>query len=207
MAEERIRVVIYDDELTALMERLNTVRSAEPKVKKTKESVDAIDKWMKSKDAKEFLKNIPRISRAERLAMTQIPGARMALQQTYRAKMLAGVSPYLVVAVLAIYVTKQIMEMWREIQRQRGEYEDLLRRGLDISHREYQALAAEQRGYATWLDQFQARVESQGFVDAIAEAVWMRLVELLPVTPPIEEQVLGWGFALKDGWVYNYVNP
>lgn len=188
MAEERIRVVIYDDELTAIMDKLNLIRSNEGKVKQTKETLSGIDKLMASKDIKEFMMNIPRMSRATRLAVTQIPGAREALAMTYRAKMMAAVNPVLIVAILAIYVAKQIQQMWEDIKRQRVEYEDLLREGLDLTHREYMALAKEQTGYATWFDQFQAEVKSQGYVDAIVELVWARIQSLIEITVSSEEK-------------------
>ena len=197
MAEEKIRVVIYDDELTAIMDKLNLIRSNEGKVKKTKESLSAIDKWMASKDIKEFMKNIPRISRAERLAITQIPGAREALAMTYRGKMLAGVNPALIVAVLAIYVAKQIQQMWEDIKRQRIEYEDLLREGLDLTHKEYMTLSKEQAGYATWLDQFQAEVRSQGYLDTIVELVLAKLQSLVEVAISSEEQAY-WDKLMDD---------
>ena len=188
MAEERIRVVIYDDELTAIMEKLNLVRSNEGKVKQTKETLSGIDKLMASKDIKEFMMNIPRMSRATRLAVTQIPGAREALAMTYRAKMMAAVNPVLIVAIIAIYVAKQIQQMWEDIKRQRVEYEDLLREGLDLTHREYMALSKEQAGYASWLDQFQAEVKSQGYLDTIVELVWARIQSLIEITESSEER-------------------
>jgi hypothetical protein len=188
LAEERIRVVIYDDELTAIMDKLNLVRSNEGKVKQTKETLSGIDKLMASKSIKEFMQNIPTLGRAYRLPLTQIPGAREALAMTYRAKMMAAVNPVLIVAILAIYVAKQIQQMWEDIKRQHVEYEDLLREGLDLTHREYMALSKEQTGYASWVDQFRVEMESEGFLNAMVELVWARVQSLIEITISSEEK-------------------
>jgi len=165
---EVLPVTVYTDDLNAAIVMVRGARDGSKKAKK--EAVDLMQ-LLKKGEIKDFMKNLPRIGRAERLLATQVPGMREALQYTYRGKMLAGADPILAIAVISIYVTQQIKRMQETIKQERISYENMLQAGLDLNYTELSRLTKIQTGYATWRDQFMAAVEDEGVLNAIKEIV------------------------------------
>ena len=87
-------------------------------------------------------------------------------------------------AALILYVVNLIYNFYKqlikEIENSRIQYEDMIRRNQDINHREYMALSKEQVGFASWADQFQSHVDSDGYINAIVELVWNKILAQVP---------------------------
>lgn len=183
---EELRLIVYDDELRDAIGKIMDARRLSPAISKTAGQAVVLKEVAESRTIKEFIANIPRISRAQRLLLTQLPGAREALTATYRGKMLAGADPMLAIMVISIYVVQQIKQMWETIKQERISYENMLQEGLDVTYSELKRLTELQTGYATWWDQFQSAVETEGFINAIRDIVIGVLPALLQgeVLPP-----------------------
>ena len=178
-SKEELQVIVYDEELVDAIGRIDSARRLSPIVSKTKGEAVVLKGIVESRSIKEFIRDIPRISRAQRLLATQIPGMREALTGTYRAKMLAGADPMLAIAVISLYVVQQIKQMWETIKQERISYENMLQAGLDLNYSELKALTDLQTGYATWWDQFMTAVETEGFANAVKDIVQAVLPALL----------------------------
>lgn len=169
--EETLHVIVYDEALVDAIGKLDSARRLSPIISKTKGEAVVLKGIVESRSIKEFIRDIPRISRASRLLLTQVPGAREALTATYRGKMLAGADPAIAVAVISLYVVQQIKQMWETIKQERISYENMLQAGLDLNYTELSRLTKLQTGYATWWDQFQTAVETEGFINAVRDIV------------------------------------
>jgi len=176
---EELRVIVYDDELVDAIGKITDARRLSPALSKAKGEAVILKEVAESRTIKEFIANIPRIGRAQRLLLTQVPLAREALAGTYRAKMLAGTDPVLAIAVISVYVVQQIKQMWETIKQERISYENMLQEGLDVTYSELKALTDLQTGYATWWNQFQSAVETDGFKNAVRDTVMGVLPALL----------------------------
>lgn len=183
---EELRIIVYDDELVDAIGKITDARRLSPALSKAKGEAVVLKEVAESRTIKEFIANIPRIGRAQRLLLTQVPLAREALAGTYRAKMLAGADPVLAIAVISVYVVQQIKQMWETIKQERISYENMLQEGLDVTYSELKRFTELQTGYATWWDQFQAAVETEGFIAAVRDIVISVLPALLQteVLPP-----------------------
>jgi len=87
-------------------------------------------------------------------------------------------------AALILYVVNLIYNFYKqlikEIETSRIQYEDMIRRNQDINHREYVALSKEQIGFSNWSDQFQSHVDSDGYINAIVNLVWNKILAQAP---------------------------
>ena len=204
---EELRIIVYDDELVDAIGKITDARRLSPALSKAKGEAVILKEVAESRTIKDFIANIPRISRAQRLLLTQIPGAREALAGTYRGKMLAGVDPVLAIAVISIYVVQQIKQMWETIKQERISYENMLQEGLDVTYSELKRFTELQTGYATWWDQFLAAVETEGFIAAIKDII-------LDVLPALIQREYGgrgaglgpepekWGLSYLREWLF-----
>ena len=116
-------------------------------------------------------------------------------------------------AALILYIVNLIYnfykQMIKEIENSRIQYEDMIRRSQDINHREYVALSKEQVGFASWADQFESRVDSEGYINAIVELVYNKWLSLAPALTEEEKTMLELYYQLTGGSNYksSEVNP
>ena len=97
-------------------------------------------------------------------------------------------------AALILYIVKMIYDFYKqaikEIEASRVRYEDLMRKNQDITHREYMELSKEQIGFASWLDQFQSHVDSEGYINAIVDLVWNKILAQAPTLSDEDRRLL-----------------
>ena len=184
--KETLQIVVYDEELVDAIGKIDSARRISPVVSSAAGEAAALKKVVESSGVRDFIKNLPTITRAQRLLLTQVPYAREALTMTYRGKMLAGADPMLAIAVISIYMVQQVKQMWETIKQERISYENMLSEGLSATHSEILALSDLQTGYATWWDQFQTAIETEGFINAVKTTVISVLPAILQaeVRPP-----------------------
>jgi len=113
-------------------------------------------------------------------------------------------------AALILFIVNMIYDFYqqlvKQIEAERSNYEDLIRRSQDINHREYLSLREEQTGFATWADQFQANVESEGWVDAIVTLAVNRILSMAPAITA-EERAQTELMINQGKYVQGTVNP
>ena len=109
-------------------------------------------------------------------------------------------------AALILYVVNLIYnfykQMIKEIENSRIQYEDMIRRSQDINHREYVALSKEQVGFASWADQFESRVDSEGYINAAIELAINKLLALKPALTEEEKTMLELWYKLTSAGNY-----
>lgn len=174
MATEELTLVVNDTELEVALMRLNLATTARKRVLQQAGGITGI------RDIRSLARQIPTITRAQRLVITQIPMTREALTLIYRLKMLAGAGAPLTAAVIGIYLAKWYERWQADLERERGNYETMIRKGQDLTHMEYLALEAAQVGYATAFDEFKAKWDAGEYLDAIADYVIAQLPSRLP---------------------------
>lgn len=132
--------------------------------------------------------DLPTVNREMRVLLGQVPGARQAIQYYFRlrrlqraAELATGATPafgplwitILATAVILLTQVQRSHKQWeRRVREDRREYEDMFREGLDITHAEWEALAIEQRGFATWGEQFTVMREEMGTMQAIVASIY-----------------------------------
>jgi len=165
MATEELTLVVNDTELDTALMRINMATVAKKKVIREAGGQKGIT------GIHALAQKLPAITRAQRLIITQIPMTREALAMIYRLKMLTGAGLFVGALGLAVYLVRWIQRMQQEMLRERGEYENLIAEGLELTHREWTVLTDLQRGYATWNEQFQAAIREEGFTSAVIGVV------------------------------------
>jgi len=171
MAEETLRVVIDDAELDIALAKLRSAELLSNKAATGVKAATTLKKTVESSGVREFILNLPTINRAQRLLVTQLPMMREALQLTFRGKLLAAADPITMVLVLGVYLKQALDRMEKDIKRENIRLEDMIREGLNVTHREFEDLSTEQIGYATWWDQFKDTMDEEGFVKAVTDII------------------------------------
>lgn len=197
MAEEVISITVIDPSVDEVLAKLDTARSRVRGIKSDLAEVGGL---------KGLSKQIPTIRRSQRLIITQIPMMREGLLTLQRLKMIMAVGGPTAAAIVGVYLAKWYERWQKDLERERASYETMIRDGLDISHKEYKQLSAEQIGYATRFDEFMAKWESKEWWDAIADYVRVGLAKPSPtvlgrvvftgeVIDPSVEKLLEYYFA------------
>jgi len=171
MAEETLRVIIDDADLDMALAKLRSAQLLSNTATTGAKAATTLKKTVESSGVREFILNLPTINRAQRLLVTQIPMMREALQLTFRGKLLAAADPVTMVLVLGVYLKQTLDRMEKDIKRENIRLEDMIREGLNVTHREFEELSVEQTGYATWWDQFEDAMEEEGFVKAVTDII------------------------------------
>ena len=171
MAEETLRVIIDDADLDMALAKLRSAELLSGKIKIAADSGKKLKDTVESSGVREFILNLPTINRAQRLLVTQVPLMREALQLTFRGKLLAAADPLTMVLVLGVYLKQALDRMEKDIKRENIRLENMIREGLNVTHREFEELTTEQTGYATWWDQFEAARDEEGFVNAVTDII------------------------------------
>ena len=112
-----------------------------------------------------------------------IAGLDPALAKTLSTQALIGQAALAAFIVKTVYDT--IQRFIKEEEARNASLEDLVREGLALNHREYEELSREQTGFASWLDQFEDGVASEGLRQTIRTTVSEMLLSLIPVQPNI----------------------
>jgi len=171
MAEEILRISVDDAELDIVLAKLRSANLLSSKATAGEKAATKLKKTVEEMGVREFILNLPTINRAQRLLVTQVPLMREALQLTFRGKLLAAADPITMVLVLGVYLKQALDRMEREVKRENIRLEDMIREGLNVTHREFEDLSTEQIGYATWWDQFEDSMENEGFVKAVTDII------------------------------------
>lgn len=118
-------------------------------------------------------------------------------------------------AALILYVTKIIYDVVKRvkdgIEQERLQYEDFIRKELDLTHREYLELSKEQSGFASWWDQFQYTVSEEGIQETVMQVFYTTIRETFirdmeVQFGPIRTQWAKW-FTDAQQWYYSGVDP
>lgn len=163
MAEEIINITVVDPTVDVTLAKLRAAKTEHRNLKQ----MTLLGKELK--EHKGLLDRLPAITRAQRLAITQIPMTRQALAMSYRLKMLAAATPLVASAAIVVYMIKmaeQMERMQRQMVRDRGRYEDMVRDGMDLTHEEWEMLSREQKGWATEWDAFMEKSKDDWFAAA-----------------------------------------
>ena len=171
MAEETLRVIIDDADLDMALAKLRSAELLSNKATVGAKAATTLKKTVESSGVREFILNLPTINRAQRLLVTQVPLMREALQLTFRGKLLAAADPLTMVLVLGVYLKQALDRMEKDIKRENIRLENMIREGLNVTHREFEELTTEQTGYATWWDQFKDGMDEEGFVKAVTDII------------------------------------
>jgi len=212
MAEERIKVVVYDEEINNLLFKLNQAgfggSGGDDSTKRVRELNKQISDARKAaKAAGVNLDQLPTLNRNIRTIINTIPYMREVSQLLFRTRLgvqaaekgreagaVKDMAPELAkqltlqsllgYAALIVFITKMMYNAIKSeverIERAQSAYEDLFRKELDLTHREYRELVSEQTGFATWRDQFQSEVESKGFGFASVDAAVDKIKSFVP---------------------------
>ena len=174
---ERIYVHVDDAELRELSSRLDTSMTRMKKVDKDTFKLDT--------RTKAILTRLPGLREADMLwreiqsLSTTTAGVEGA------AGALATGSAALMMMIVILSILKRIERLERTLVREAADYENMLREGLELSHKEYMELAPEVRGFATMWEQFEHIVEKQGVLEAWMWRIEGFLKSLVAVEPKI----------------------
>lgn len=116
-------------------------------------------------------------------------------KQLRGAALLGRVALVLFAVNAVIKISEKIEKIQQEIIRERGEYESMVRAGLDLTHAEWDMLSREQVGFATAWDAFVEKSKTD-VLGALDEWIRAKMVEMT-VTPPGYDPA-----AMPPGWVY-----
>jgi len=214
LAEEVLRLVVYDDELRAALALLREAgltgvgaTTTPSRVEELNRQITALRQGAREGGIK--LDQLPTLNRDARILLYNLPGLREASMYLFQARRgvraaqlgreaaaVSDIAPELSkqleitslvgYAALIIFVTKMIYDIVQKevarIEQSRVELETMIRRNLDITHREYIELSRTQIGFASWLDQLNASIEEKGLGDAALDFVVNRILSILPAT-------------------------
>ena len=134
---------------------------------------------------REIIRGLPTLKRSQRLIATQLPMVRQLLMGTYRLKMMAAATTPVAAAIAIIYIVqmiKQLDRIQKQMLRDMQSFEDEVRRGLDLTHKEFMALDSDIIGYATLWEQLTTRMDEAETTreswDAIADFVISKIGRL-----------------------------
>ena len=116
MAEETLRVIIDYADLDIALAKLRSAELLSGKVGTMGDEARYLKRTIEHRDVRQFIRELPTITRAQRLLVTQLPMMREALQLTFRAKLLAGTSTITALLVLAVYLNREITRIKKDIQ-------------------------------------------------------------------------------------------
>jgi len=206
-AQETLRVIIDPGQLNQI---LSQVKTASTQTSTLNSQINSARKSARAAGIN--LDDLPTLNRDARLLANSlnIPGFREASAALFQARRgvragqlgreaeaIAGLDPVLAQqlttqsllgqAALVAFVTKivydTIQRFIKEEAARNAALEDLVRNGLDLSHQEFEALSREQTGFASFLDQFEEGVASEGLKQTILTTVQEVLASFVSVTP------------------------
>ncbi len=101
---------------------------------------------------------------------------RNFIEKQITADLMKGaLAKIVIVAVIIQFIVKTIRQVEKKIERERAQFENEIRRDTELTHRQFRELQAEQIGFATWVDQFEAEWDEEGFVNTAVKTVINRL--------------------------------
>ena len=193
MAEEVINITVIDPSVDDVIFKLNKARDMS-------RSMRQMTLFGEPLSSGKLLDIIPSVTRAQRLIITQIPGMREALMLAYRGRMMLQAGAPVAAGVAVIYLMRYIQQMQQDIDRNREQYEVLIREGLGLTHKEYEEFmktyeAQQQVGFKSTFDRF--FVEKMGTFRELV-AVWVAeiVAQVGPFIAAPGESVTG-----VPGWV------
>jgi len=208
-AQETLRVIIDPGQLNQILSQVKTARTQTNTLNK---QITTARKAARAAGIN--LDDLPTLNRDMRLlaGSLNMPGFRQASAALFQARRgvragqlareaqaIAGLDPALAKtlstqaligqAALAAFIVKTVYDtiqrFIKEEEARNASLEDLVREGLALNHREYEELSREQTGFASWLDQFEDGVASEGLRQTIRTTVSEMLLSLIPVQPNI----------------------
>ena len=108
-------------------------------------------------------------------------------------------------AAVVLLVSKMIIDAIEKFKKaekaRRVDFEDTIRSNLRITHRQFRELTQEQIGFASLLEQFEARSEEQGLEQTILDTIeswWDNLKRVIPDDPDIVYDSQWWTLRKAD---------
>ena len=155
--------------------------------------------------------DLPTVNRELRMILGSIPGMREWLAVWFRVRraqsgvrqLMGGVPGPLMLVIVAtvlqsvITINKAITQWQKQVRQDRGDYEDMFREGMDLTHQEWTNIGEAQRGFATWGEQFTEMRGRMGDMEATLAVMgnwWDWIREKFPGAMP------GYGDAPRYEW-------
>jgi len=148
---------------------------------------------------------LPGIDRNMRVILGRIPGMREAIQMYFRVRYLErGIEKIptegftflgLTLLATAIILFQRAMQFKEDIERDRENYERLVRESLDISYKEYMDMDVKVKGLASEWDEFQYNIKTFGITKAIGIeiGIWLERFFHLPAGTRTPQGVYNFG--------------
>ena len=164
---------VDDSELDDILSRLNDSMDRKKKIEKEADGLDS--------RTMALLNRLPMLREA-----------RMLTSEVEAASALSGVSgvlgvgaTLLMLGVAVNSISNRVKQIEENIISSRGNLEDMVREGMDLTHEEYTDLNKDQIGYANEFDEFMSKWNSGEYWDAIADYVIAKYPWLFPERPPM----------------------
>lgn len=135
--EDTIRVNIDDSDIDAAIAKIQTMMAL---------SAEATGDGAGGRPG---AKGLPGINRELRLILSQVPGAREAIQVYFRLSRMVrgfgagGINLYLTILATIVLAFKMFLQHEEDVKRERARYESYIRRERKITHDEFTALEAK----------------------------------------------------------------